>query len=34
MQAEVAWGMGLIDGAQRKAAEIIQAEVIELVREA
>jgi hypothetical protein len=31
VQADVAWGMGLIDGAQRKAAEAIQDEVIELV---
>ncbi|KAG2422906.1 hypothetical protein HXX76_015733 [Chlamydomonas incerta] len=32
VQAEVAWSMGLIDGAQRRVAEAIQAEVIELVR--
>ncbi|KAG2489745.1 hypothetical protein HYH03_011852 [Edaphochlamys debaryana] len=32
VQAEVAWGMGLIDMAQRKEAERIQDEIIELVR--
>lgn len=32
VQAEVAWGMGLIDAVQRRQAEAIQAQVIELVR--
>ncbi len=31
MQSEVAWGMGLIDTVQRRQAEAIQAQVIELV---
>lgn len=31
VQAEVAWGMGLIDGVQRKVAEQLQEEIIELV---
>ncbi|GFR46687.1 hypothetical protein Agub_g8305 [Astrephomene gubernaculifera] len=32
VQAEVAWGMGLIDSTQRRQAEIMQEQIIELVR--